>query len=183
MQLELCIYYYFATSASNSISLIFFTGVNILFSGIIDQFRVSNEAYHVLIPAMVKALTTLQTPYPYPPDPEVYEGVYSLGIPGQSNVNIVTFEDQLLMSGPRFNVFLAYRDPLHLQVTVTALNNKSRSRIKFTSKQIPITAQYMLFIPISAIILLILMHTDPLMLEKLVKSMSHKFVYIVSCTA
>ena len=89
-----------------------------MFTGIIDQFRISDEAYHILIPAMVKALTTLQTPYPYPPDPEVYEGAYSLGIPGQPNINIATYEDQLLMTGLGFNFFLAYRDPLHLQVTV-----------------------------------------------------------------
>ena len=93
------------------------TGVNILFSGAVNEFRISNEAYHVLIPAMVEALTELQTTYPYPPDPEIYEGVYSIGIPGQPNVNIATFQDQLLMTGP-FNVFLAYKDPLHLQVTV-----------------------------------------------------------------
>ena len=91
--------------------------MNILFSGAVNEFRISNEAYHVLIPAMVEALTELQTTYPYPPDPEIYEGVYSIGIPGQPNVNIATFQDQLLMTGP-FNVFLAYRDPLHLQVTV-----------------------------------------------------------------
>jgi hypothetical protein len=92
------------------------SGVNILFSGVVNEFSISNEVYHVLIPAMVEALTEFQATYPYPPDPEVYEGEYSLvGIPGQLNVSIVTFQDQLLMTGP-FNVFLAYRDPLHLQV-------------------------------------------------------------------
>lgn len=107
-----------AVPPSDGITLLLLhVGVNILFSGILNQFQVSNEVYHVLIPAMVKALTTIQTPYPYPPDPEVYEGVYSPGIPGQPNVNVVTFEDQLLVIGP-FNVFLAYRDPLHLQVFV-----------------------------------------------------------------
>ena len=92
--------------------------MNILFSGAVDLFRVSNEVYHILTPAMVEVLTELETTYPYPPDPEVYEGEYSLiGAPGQPNVNIVTFQDQLLMIGP-FNVYLAYRDPLHLQVTL-----------------------------------------------------------------
>ena len=76
---------------------------------------------------MVEALTELETTYPYPPDPEVYEGEYSLtGIPGQPNVNIVTFQDQLLMTGP-FNVFLGYRDPLHLQVTLTAATSSNLS--------------------------------------------------------
>ena len=89
-----------------------------LFSGAIDSFRSSNEVYHVLIPAMVEALTELEITYPYPPDPEVYEGEHSLtGVPGQPNVNTVTFQDQLLMIGP-FNVYLAYRNPLHLQVTL-----------------------------------------------------------------
>ena len=86
-----------------------------MISGAVDEFRISNEAYRILIPAMVEALTTLQTPYPYPPDPEVYEGVYSIGIPGQPNINVTTVKDQLLMTAP-FNVFLAYRDPLRLQV-------------------------------------------------------------------
>ena len=95
--------------------------MNILFSGAVNEFRISNEVYHVLIPAMVEALTELQTTYPYPPDPEVYEGEYSLiGVSGQPNVKIVTFQDQLLITGP-FNIFLAYRDPLHLQVTLTLL--------------------------------------------------------------
>ena len=62
---------------------------------------------------MVEALIELETTYPYPPDPEVYEGEYSLiGAPGQPNVNIITFQDQLLMIGP-FSVYLAYRVPLH----------------------------------------------------------------------
>ena len=83
-----------------------------MFSGAVNEFQISNEVYHVLIPALVEALTTVQTPYPYPPDPEVYEGVYSIGIPGQHN----HFRDQLFMTVP-FNVFLAYRNPLHMQVT------------------------------------------------------------------
>ena len=109
--------------------------MNILFTGAVDAFQVSNEAYHVLIPAMVEALTELQTTYPYSPDPEVYEGEYSLiGIPGQPNVNIVTFQDQLLMTG-LFNVYLAYRDPLHLQVNPTNMyeidGKPSRSKLWF----------------------------------------------------
>ena len=98
--------------------------MNILFTGAVDAFQVSNEAYHVLIPAMVEALTELQTTYPYPPDPEVYEGEYSLiGIPGQPNVNIVTFQDQLALIGTFINVYLAYGDPLHLQVILLTIIN------------------------------------------------------------
>ena len=55
-----------------------------LFSGAVDSFQISNEVYHILISAMVEALTELETTYPYPPDPEVYEGEYSLiGVPRQ----------------------------------------------------------------------------------------------------
>ena len=92
-------------------------GVNILFSGAAGEFNVSNEAYGVLIPALVEALTTVQTPYPYPPDPEVYEGVYTTEIPGQPNFTITTYQNQLLMKSP-LNTFLAYREPLNLQVSL-----------------------------------------------------------------
>ena len=93
-------------------------GLNILFSGAMDTFNASNQAYHALIPAMVEALTTVQTPYPYPPDPQVYEGVYSIGIAGQPNIQVTTYQNQLLMTG-LYNVYLAYREPLNLQVRPT----------------------------------------------------------------
>lgn len=93
-----------------------YTGLNILFSGAIDVFNASNEAYHVLIPAIVEALTTVQTPNPYPPDPQTYEGVYSLGVAGVPNAQIITYQNQLVMTGI-VNVFLAYREPLNLQVS------------------------------------------------------------------
>ena len=105
--------------------LITSTGLNILFSGTIDQFKASNDAYDVLIPPLVETLTTVEAPYPYPPDPEVYEGVYTTGIPGQPNANIITYKNQLLVTGQSFNVFLAYREPLKLQVqyTLGTINN------------------------------------------------------------
>ena len=104
------------------------TGVNLLFaSGEVSVFRISNEIYHMLIPAMVEALTVVQTRYPYPPDPEVYEGVYSITglplvfqLPGQFNVSIITIENQLVMVGP-ISVYLAYGGPLHLQVCIVYL--------------------------------------------------------------
>ena len=96
-------------------SLLTTTGLNILFSGGINGFEPSNDAYDVLIPPLVETLTTVEAPYPYPPDPKVYEGVYTTGIPGQPNATIITYKNQLLLSGS-FNVFLAYREPLNLQV-------------------------------------------------------------------
>ena len=98
------------------------TGLNILFSGVADAFSVSDKAYGVLLPAVVEALTTVQTSYPYPPDPQVYEGVYSTGIPGQKNCSISTYQNQLFLTGPFIgNTFLAYREPLNLQVSLYCL--------------------------------------------------------------
>ena len=49
-----------------------------LWSGAHDEFGASNEAYDYLIPAFVEYLMTVQPPYPYPPNPEVYIAVFSL---------------------------------------------------------------------------------------------------------
>ena len=87
-----------------------------MFSGAANEFNVSNEAYDVLIPAMVEALMTVQQPYPYPPDPEVYEGVYTIEN-AKINVSISTLQNQLLMLG-LYNVYLAYREPLNFQVSI-----------------------------------------------------------------
>ena len=86
-----------------------------MFSGAADEFNVSNEAYNVFIPAMVETLMTVQSPYPYPPDPEVYEGLYTIEN-AKINVSISTFQNQLLMIG-LYNVYLAYREPLNFQVS------------------------------------------------------------------
>ena len=91
-------------------------GLNVLFSGAADEFTVSNEAYDVLIPAVVETLMTVQQPYPYPPDPEIYEGHYTIVENAKINVSISTFQNQLLMTG-LYSVFLAYREPLHFQVS------------------------------------------------------------------
>ena len=87
-----------------------------MFSGAANEFNVSNEAYNILIPATVEALMTVQQPYPYPPDPEVYEGVYTIEN-AKINVSISTLQNQLLMLG-LFNVYLAYREPLTFQVSI-----------------------------------------------------------------
>jgi hypothetical protein len=86
-------------------------GFNVLFSGAAAEFNVSNEAYDVLIPAVVETLMTLQQPYvPYPPDPEVYVGLYIIE-DVKINVSISTFQ--------MYNdiVYLAYRVPLNFQVS------------------------------------------------------------------
>ena len=91
-------------------------GLNVLFSGGADEFGVSNEAYDVLIPAIVETLVTVQSPYPYPPDPEVYEGQFSIEN-ANINITISTYQNQLLMTG-LYNVYLAYREPLNFQVSI-----------------------------------------------------------------
>ena len=90
--------------------------MNVLFSGDADEFSVSNEAYDVLIPAIEAVLMTVQSPYPYPPDPEVYEGLYRFET-SNINISISTNDNQLLMTG-LYNVYLAYREPLNLQVSL-----------------------------------------------------------------
>ena len=93
-------------------------GLNVLFSGGADEFNISNEAYDVLIPAVTEILMTVQSPYPYPPDPEVYEGLYTYIYNfGQINISISIHQNQLLMTG-FYNVYLAYREPLNLQVSL-----------------------------------------------------------------
>ena len=91
-------------------------GLNVLFSGEANEFIFSNEAYDVLIPAITETLMTVQTPYPYPPDPQTYEGLYTTG---KVNISISTIKNQLLATvNNQLNVFLAYREPLYLQVSL-----------------------------------------------------------------
>ena len=92
-------------------------GVNVLFSGGADEFSLSNEAYATIIPAFVSALVPLNPRYPYPPDPQVYEGTYKFG--QLATIEIDTYDQQLLMTSygtVTQKVFLAYREPLLLQV-------------------------------------------------------------------
>ena len=92
-----------------------------LFSGAVDEFSVSNEVYATIIPAFVTALLPLKPHYPYPPDPQVYEGTYTLA--QLSTLKIVTYEQQLLLTISRQgavtqSVYLAYQEPLQLQVRI-----------------------------------------------------------------
>lgn len=94
------------------------TGLNVLFSGSADEFSVSNAAHEVLIPAFVAALLPLQPPFPYPPDPKVYEGNYSAHVLGQTIPAVVfTSDNQLLFKANGQTAYLAYVEPLRLQVS------------------------------------------------------------------
>jgi CubicO group peptidase (beta-lactamase class C family) len=92
-------------------------GLNMLWSGAYDEFGASNEAYDYLIPAFVEYLMTVQPPYPYPPDPEVYEGVYDFG-PFEAQVR--TSRNRLLLRSPIVtfggSLILAYKEPLRFQM-------------------------------------------------------------------
>ena len=90
-----------------------------LFSGGVDEFSLSNEVYATIIPAFVTALLPLKPRYPYPPDPQVYEGTYMLA--QLSTLKSVTYEQQLLLTissqgAATQSVYLAYKEPLQLQV-------------------------------------------------------------------
>ena len=88
-----------------------------MFSGQANEFSVSNNAYSLLIPAFVFALTPLQKPYSYPPSPKVYEGTYNLSVPGQPAVEIATRDNQLFMNFVGvFTTYLAYVNEQFLQV-------------------------------------------------------------------
>ena len=61
----------FVSLVNNRIHLLpIFAGLNILWSGSIDEFFTSNSAYDIIIPAFVEYLLTAQPPYPYPPNPK-----------------------------------------------------------------------------------------------------------------
>jgi len=97
----------------------------VLFSGGVDEFSLSNEVYATIIPAFVTALLPLKPRYPYPPDPQVYEGTYMLA--QLSTLKIVTYEQQLLLTissqgAVTQSVYLAYKEPLQLQVKTASFH-------------------------------------------------------------
>lgn len=86
-----------------------------LFSGGADEFGTANSAYSILIPPFVSVLSANQPPYPYPPNPEVFEGQYSFS--GTIIANIFTKDKQLFLQTNGQTTYLAYRsEPLKLQV-------------------------------------------------------------------
>ena len=92
-------------------------GMNVLFSGGVDEFSLSYEAYGTIIPAFVSALVPLKPRYPYPPDPQVYEGTYKFA--QLATIEIDTYDQQLLLTAygtVTQKVFLSYQEPLLLQV-------------------------------------------------------------------
>lgn len=92
-------------------------GLHVLFSGSVDEFAASNSAYQILLPAFVTALKALQKPYPYPPDPQVYEGVYKLA--SLATVKVFTYDNQLLLettSAVTNTAYLSYVQDLLFQV-------------------------------------------------------------------
>lgn len=91
--------------------------MNVLFSGGVDEFSLSNEAYGTIIPAFVSALVPLKPRYPYPPDPQVYEGTYKFA--QLATIELDTYDQQLLLTAygtVTQKVFLSYQEPLLLQV-------------------------------------------------------------------
>ena len=100
----------------------FCTGVNVLFSGGVDEFDFGT-AYSVLIRAFVSTLILHQPLYPSPPDTKVYIGEYVMAF-GSTNITatVVEYKSQLLLSTQGQAVFLAYREQLMFQVYTLTYN-------------------------------------------------------------
>ena len=86
-----------------------------LFSGAADEFTVSTDAYSILIHPFVVLLFLHQQLYPYPPDPQIYEGEYTLPNAG-GNVTVYSHNNQMLISGEGQQYYLAYYKPYNFQV-------------------------------------------------------------------
>jgi CubicO group peptidase (beta-lactamase class C family) len=93
-------------------------GLNILWSGSYDEFITSNSAYDIILPAFVEYLMSVQPPYPYPPNPTEYEGVY---VYGGTEVVIKSKDNQLLLTSSNgaavTSAILAYKAPLRFQIS------------------------------------------------------------------
>ena len=90
-------------------------GLNVLLSGGADEFGIANIAYGILISPFVSFLSLNQPPYPYPPNPQVFEGQYSYAT---IMAKIFTKDEQLFLQTNGQTTYLAYRsEPLKLQVS------------------------------------------------------------------
>ncbi len=91
-------------------------GLNLLFSGEMDEFEISNVAYPLLIPSFVSTLILHQPLYPFPPDPKVNIGEYELDVGSSvTTVSITEYNSQLRLTSQGSSAYLAYREPLMLQ--------------------------------------------------------------------
>ena len=90
-------------------------GINVLFTGGVDEFSIGVELNNLLVPALVGVLKEIQPLFPYPPDPQVYQGGYT-EVSTNSTAQIVTYNDQLVISTPLGNYYLSYWEPLRFQV-------------------------------------------------------------------
>lgn len=92
-------------------------GLNVLWSGQVNQFSMSNVAYDSLIPSFVDYLMTVQPRQSYPPNPELYEGVYTFG-PFEAQIrssrNQLLLRSIISLGG---TVALDYREPLKFQIS------------------------------------------------------------------
>lgn len=97
---------------------LFSAGVSVLLSGMVDEDDGIISVSHIIIPAFVSALSALQPHhYPFPPDPNVYAGNYSVDVPGFNFTIIVTADSgQLTLSWFARHFYLAYQEPYRFQV-------------------------------------------------------------------
>ena len=97
--------------------------MNALFSGMVsedDGVTSVSHITHIIIPAFVSALSALRPRYPYPPDPSIYEGNYSVVDQAfKFNITVATDSGQLTLNGLVHSVgldYLAYQEPYKFQV-------------------------------------------------------------------
>ncbi|XP_062513300.1 putative beta-lactamase-like 1 [Corticium candelabrum] len=82
-------------------------GVNILWSGAIDENNASVVVYDILIPALTNALSSVQPKPGYPSKPANYEGTYKADI-GASVAEILSINDTLVLTVSGISVFMEY---------------------------------------------------------------------------
>lgn len=92
--------------------------MNGLLSGMVNEELGSLYVSNVIIQAFVSALSALKPNYPYPPDPDVYMGNYSMDSQlGNLTITVATNSGQLTMDGLLGLLYLAYQEPYQFQVS------------------------------------------------------------------
>ncbi len=117
---------------SHTLDLTYFlsSGLNVLISGGVDDFGISNSAYPLLIPAFVSTLILHQPQYPFPPDPQVYVGEYALDVIG-TTITVTEYKNQLRLTSQGMTGFLAYREPLMFQVGLCCITCEHKTSLSF----------------------------------------------------
>lgn len=92
--------------------------MNGLLSGMVDEDLGILYVSNVIIQAFVSALSALKANYPYPPDPDVYMGNYSVDSQlFNLTITVATNNGQMTMDGLVSHLYLTYQEPFNFQVS------------------------------------------------------------------